>query len=56
MEEHFVSALSLIERAFRRLESQLAPPIAVPFGRTGFVYRYAERGIQQALIQNSLAL
>lgn len=36
--------------AFRRLESHVAPPQPVPW-KDGFVFRYVEKTIQQALIQ-----
>jgi hypothetical protein len=37
-------------QAFRRLETQVPPPQAVPW-RGGVVFRYVEKTVQQALIQ-----
>ena len=43
-------AVTVMANAFRRLESQIEPPQLVPH-KTGFVHRYAEKGIRQALVQ-----
>jgi len=42
--------LEVMERAFRRLEQQVPPPVEQPW-KEGFVLRYGERTIEQALIQ-----
>lgn len=39
-----------MERAFRQLEQQVPPPHTKPW-KDGFVFRYKEQSIQQALIQ-----
>jgi len=39
-----------MERAFRRLERQVPPPVEQPW-KDGFVLRYRERTIEQALIR-----
>ena len=46
----FLQSLEVIERAFRRLERQVHPPVEQP-RKDGFVLRYQERTIEQALIQ-----
>ncbi len=43
-------AVTVIENAFRRLERAIAPPQRVPH-RHSFVFRYANKGIHEALIQ-----
>jgi hypothetical protein len=43
-------ALTVMTNAFRRLEGQIEQPERVPY-RDGFIPRYAEKGIHQALIQ-----
>jgi hypothetical protein len=47
---NFLRALSVMERAFRRLERQVPAPAEQPW-KDGFVFRYQERSIEQALIQ-----
>jgi len=39
-----------MEKAFRRMERQVPAPRRVPF-RDGFVFRYREKSVEQALIQ-----
>jgi hypothetical protein len=46
----FVQTLELLEKAFRRLETQVPPPKRKPW-KDGFVFRYAEQTIQQAIVQ-----
>jgi hypothetical protein len=46
----FSHALDQLERAFRRLEAKVPPPIRRVW-RDGFVFRYAEQTIHQAIIQ-----
>jgi hypothetical protein len=46
----FRQTLKIMVDAFRRLESHVAPPQPVPW-KDGFVFRYVEKTIQQALIQ-----
>jgi hypothetical protein len=43
-------ALTVMTNAFRYIEAQVQPPIKVPH-KGGFVFRYAEKNIHQALIQ-----
>ena len=50
MRKIFLDVLAVLERAFRRLESQVPPPIKLPF-KDGFQLRYAEKTPQQALLQ-----
>lgn len=50
MDELFEQALGVMETAFRRLERQVPLPRQVPF-MDGFVFRYAEKSPQQALVQ-----
>lgn len=50
MRSAYLDAVRVITDAFRRLEAQISPPIALPV-ENSFVYRYEERGIKQALIQ-----
>jgi hypothetical protein len=45
-----VNAIEVMETAFRRLEGQVPPPTPKPW-KDGFVLRYAEQSIPQALIQ-----
>jgi hypothetical protein len=46
----FLQSLEVMERAFRRLEKRVPPPAEQPW-KDGFVLRYRERTIEQALIQ-----
>ena len=46
----FVPTLEVLEQSFRVLERKVPPPTQKPWGR-GFVYRYAERTIEQAIVQ-----
>jgi hypothetical protein len=39
-----------LEGAFRQLEKKVPPPVRKPYS-TGFVFRYAEQTIQQAVVQ-----
>src|SRR5687767_14604213 len=45
----FLQSLEVMEHAFRRLERRV-PPVEQPW-KDGFVLRYRERTIEQALIQ-----
>lgn len=45
-----VQTLALMERMFTRFASGIAPPVQVPM-LDHFVYRYAEKSIEEALIQ-----
>jgi hypothetical protein len=46
----FAPTLELLETAFRQLEAKVPPPIRKPW-RDGFVFRYAEQTIHQAIVQ-----
>jgi hypothetical protein len=46
----FLEALGVMEQAFRDLENQVSPPKRQPY-KNGFVFRYQERSIYQALLQ-----
>jgi hypothetical protein len=46
----FAPTLEVLERAFRLLEARVPPPIRKPW-KDSFVFRYAERTIQQAIVQ-----
>ena len=46
----FAHVLSALEVAFRQLETRVLPPIKKPWS-TGFVFRYREQTIQQAIVQ-----
>lgn len=46
----FAPTLVLLEKAFRRLERQVPPPKRKPW-KDSFVFRYAEKTIQQAIVQ-----
>jgi hypothetical protein len=50
MDSVFVEALQVMERAFRRLELQVPPPIKQEFGDS-FAIRYAEQTAEQAILQ-----
>ena len=50
MRKLFHETLTVMSNAFRRLEAQIDPPETVPHGDS-FVYRYKEKGIEQALLQ-----
>ena len=49
MRKLFHESLAVLENAFRRLEQQASPPQKVEWA-DGFVFRYQEKTIQQALI------
>jgi len=49
-DEIYNAVLSDLEAAFNKLVERVPPPQRLPFG-DGFVYRYVERTVQQALIQ-----
>jgi hypothetical protein len=49
MRRLFLQALAEIERAFRVFEQSVPPPQRKPW-KSGFVFRYAEETIQQALV------
>jgi hypothetical protein len=46
----FAPTLEVLERAFRLLEERVPPPIRKAW-KDGFVFRYAERTIHQAIVQ-----
>jgi hypothetical protein len=46
----FAPTLQALEGAFRQLETKVPPPISKPW-RDGFVFRYAEQTIHQAIVQ-----
>lgn len=46
----FHKTLKVMVQAFRRLEQQVPPPQAVPW-KDGFVFRYVEKTVHQAIIQ-----
>jgi hypothetical protein len=46
----FVQTLKILEIAFRRLERKVSPPKWRPW-KSGFVFRFAEKTVQQAIIQ-----
>jgi hypothetical protein len=48
--QFFAPTLEVLERTFRLLEARVQPPIRKPW-KDGFVFRYAERTIQQAIVQ-----
>lgn len=50
MRSTFLQALDVLDHAFRRLELQVPAPVRQPW-KDGFVFRYQERSIEQALIQ-----
>jgi hypothetical protein len=50
MDDAFDRVLTGLEEAFRRLETQVPPPVKEPF-RDGFILRYAEQTPQQAMLQ-----
>ena len=43
-------AVAIMTEALRRLESAIEPPQQVPV-RTSFVFRYANNGIREAIVQ-----
>lgn len=45
----FQEVITVSSNAFRRLEQQVPPPQSVPF-RGGFVYRFVEQSLEQALL------
>jgi hypothetical protein len=49
-ESFFASTLQALEDAFRQLETKVPPPVRKSW-RNGFVFRYAEQAIHQALVQ-----
>jgi hypothetical protein len=46
----FGPTLTLLESGFRKLEAKVSPPVRRPW-RDGFVFRYAEKTIHQAIVQ-----
>ena len=50
MSELFQESLTVMGNAFRRLESQLDAPERIPY-KDGFIFRFKEKGLPQALIQ-----
>jgi hypothetical protein len=48
--QFFAPTLEVLERAFRLLEARVPPPIRKAW-KDGFVFRYAERTIHQAIVQ-----
>jgi hypothetical protein len=46
----FAPTLQALEDAFRQLETKVPPPVRKPWG-DGFVFRYAEQTIHQAIVQ-----
>jgi hypothetical protein len=46
----FAPTLEQLEKAFRRLETQVPPPVRKPW-KNDFVFRYAKKTIQQAIVQ-----
>jgi hypothetical protein len=50
--DHFAPTLEMLERAFRLLEARVPPPQRKAW-KDGFVFRYAERTIHQAIVQKS---
>lgn len=50
MRNLYRQALTVMENAFRRLEGQVPPPQERPL-KDGFVFRYIEQSIEQALLQ-----
>src|SRR5215210_6773474 len=46
----FTEALDVAEGAFHRLASQVPSPAEQDWGELGFVYRYNERSVYQALV------
>lgn len=47
----FHACLLHSEEAFRALETRVEPPTRQPIGSKGFIFRYAEQTIQQAIVQ-----
>lgn len=45
----FLQAITVLSNAFQRLEQQVPPPQQVPF-RDGFVFRFVEKSLEQALL------
>ena len=50
MDTTFLQALSVMEHAFRRIEAMVPPPKRRVLG-DGFVFRYEEQTIEQAIVQ-----
>lgn len=50
MRDLYRQALTVMENAFRRMEGQVPPPQERPL-EDGFVFRYVEQSIEQALVQ-----
>jgi hypothetical protein len=48
--QFFAPTLGVLEQAFRLLEARVPPPMRKPW-QDGFVFRYAERTIHQAIVQ-----
>lgn len=51
MRKLYLQTLTVMENAFKRLEQQVPPPEKVDWGNKGFVFRYKEKTIEQALLQ-----
>ncbi len=51
MRKLYIEALTVMENAFERLEQQVPPPQKIDWGKKGFVFRYKEKSIEQALLQ-----
>lgn len=49
MRSNFHQAITVLSNTFRRLEQQVPPPQLVPF-HEGFVFRFVEQTLQQALL------
>lgn len=50
MRSLFIEALAVMEGAFQRLAAQVPPPRQESWANLGFVFRFAERSCQQALV------
>jgi hypothetical protein len=48
--QFFAPTIQVLEKAFRLLEARVPPPVRKPW-KDGFVFRYAECTIQQAIVQ-----
>lgn len=49
MRSIFLQSITVLTNAFKRLELQVPPPKQVPF-RDGFVFRFVEKSLEQALL------
>lgn len=50
MRKLYHQTLTVMENAFQRLEQQVPPPQKMDWGKEGFVFRYKEKSIEQALL------